>query len=302
MDPYLEDGALWPVFHHQFVHSLHQILQPSLIDRYRARIKQRHYVSEESQSSSVVGKEHHEEYIEIRQKSDGRLITLVDAVSPANKLTAAGRAAYLARRCECKSANANLVEVDLVLQGRPTLEYSRDGLPDWDYAITVTRSTQPERYEIYTVTLQKKLPRFRLPLADDDRDAVLDLQTAFTRCYDQGGLAGKIDYGREPSAPLSEENRRWINDLLTRQSRGEPSVTDEEIPRTAQSRDDRTTMDWEPSLTDEEIARTAYLLWERDGSPHGRDKEYWYRAIEQLRMEQIKRKMARLTHQHYLSR
>ncbi len=217
MDPYLEDEALWPVFHHQFVQSLHQILQPSLIDRYRERINQRHYVTEQALFTSVVREEHHEDFIEIRQKSDGRLITLVDVVSPANKLTPTGRAAYLAKRCECKSAHANLVEVDLVLQGQPTLEYSRDGLPDWDYAVTVTRSTQPERYEIYTATLQKKLPRFRLPLAPDDRDTVLDLHTAFTRCYDQGGFAGKIDYRKDPSTPLNDEDREWLHDVLRQQ-------------------------------------------------------------------------------------
>ena len=108
--------------------------------------------------------------------------------------TGAGRTAYLDKRREGTQRAANLVEIDLVLQGQPTLEYSRDGLPDWDYAVTVTRSTQPERYEIYTATLQKRLPRFRLPLAADDRDTVLDLHTAFTRCYDQGGFAAKIDY------------------------------------------------------------------------------------------------------------
>jgi hypothetical protein len=217
MDLYLEDEALWPVFHHQFVQSLHQILQPSLIDRYRARINQRHYVTEQALFTSVLREEHHEDYIEIRQKSDGRLITLVDAVSPANKLTPAGRAAYLAKRCECKNAKANLVEVDLVLQGQPMLEYSRDGLPDWDYAVTVTRSTQPERFEIYTATLQKKLPRFRLPLAPDDRDTVLDLHTAFTRCYDQGGFASKIDYRKDPSTPLNDEDRQWLHEILRQQ-------------------------------------------------------------------------------------
>ena len=97
-----------------------------------------------------------------------------------------------------------------MFQGQPTLEYSRDGLPDWDYAVTVTRSTQPERYEIYTATLQKRLPRFRLPLAADDRDTVLDLHTAFTRCYDQGGFAAKIDYKRDPATPLPEDDRRWL--------------------------------------------------------------------------------------------
>src|SRR5262245_56644497 len=140
MDPYLEDEAVWPLFHHQLVMCLYQILLPGLVDRYRARDNQRDYVTEE-QSGSTGQKEHREDYIEIRQRSDGRLITLVDVVSPANKLTAAGRSAYLDIRREAKSVNANLVEIDLILQGQPTLEYSRDGLPEWDYAVTVTRST-----------------------------------------------------------------------------------------------------------------------------------------------------------------
>jgi hypothetical protein len=217
MDPYLENDALWPVFHHQFVQALHQILQPSLIDRYRARVNQRHYVIEQALFTSVVREEHHEDYIEIRQRCDGRLITLVDVVSPTNKLNATGRAAYLAKRDEGKNAKANLVEIDLVLQGQPTLEYSRDGLPDWDYVVTVTRATQPDRYEIYTATLQKRLPRFRLPLASDDRDTVLDLHIAFTRCYDQGGFAAKIDYSKDPSTPLSDEDRKWLHDVLKQQ-------------------------------------------------------------------------------------
>jgi hypothetical protein len=215
MDPYLEDEGLWPAFHHHLVMCLYQILLPGLVDRYRARVCQRHYVTEQALFTSVVREEHHEDYVEIRQRNDGRLVTLLDVVSPANKTTRAGRTAYLDKRRE--AAGASLVEVDLVLQGQPTLEYSRDGLPDWDYAVTVTRSTQPERYEIYTATLQKRLPRFRLPLAPDDRDTVLDLHTAFTRCYDQAGFASRIDYKRDPATPLNDEDRRWLHDLLRQQ-------------------------------------------------------------------------------------
>ena len=214
MDPYLEDEKLWPAFQHQLVGCLYQILLPGLIDRYRARVGQRHYATEQALFTSVVREDHVEEYIEIRQRSDGRLITLVDVVSPTNKTTVEGRNAYLKKRSEVKATNTNLVEIDLVMQGQPMLDYSREGLPDWDHAVTVTRSTQPERYEIYTATLQKRLPRFRLPLAADDRDTVLDLQAAFTRCYDQGGFAAKIDYKRDPVTRLTDENRKWIGEVL----------------------------------------------------------------------------------------
>jgi hypothetical protein len=214
MDPYLEDEKVWPVFQHHLVMCLYQILLPGLVDRYRARVGQRHYVTEQALFTSVVREEHQEEFIEVRQRSDGKLVTLVEVVSPTNKTVPSARQAYLTKRGEAKSQGASLVEIDLVLQGQPTLEYSRDGLPDWDYAVTVTRSTQPDRYEIYSATLQKRLPRFRLPLAADDRDTVLDLQAAFTRCYDQGGFAAKIDYQCEPPLALAAEDRQWLHDLL----------------------------------------------------------------------------------------
>jgi hypothetical protein len=214
MDPYLEHDALWPAFHHQLVLALYQVLLPGLIDRYRARLGQRHYATEQALFTSVIREEHHEDFIEIHNQKNGRLITLLDIVSPTNKMTRLGRDAYLERRLEARNAGASLVELDLVLQGQPTLDYSREGLPDWDYAVSVTRSSKPEQYEIYTATLQKRLPRFRLPLAADDRDTVLDLHTAFSRAYDQGGFASKIDYQREPSTTLSYEDRRWMDDLL----------------------------------------------------------------------------------------
>ncbi len=214
MDPYLEDEKVWPVFQHHLVMCLYQILLPGLVDRYRARVGQRHYVTEQALFTSVVREEHQEEFIEVRQRSDGKLVTLVEVVSPTNKTVPSARQAYLTKRGEAKAQGASLVEIDLVLQGQPTLEYSRDGLPDWDYAVTVTRSTQPDRYEIYSATLQKRLPRFRLPLAADDRDTVLDLQAAFTRCYDQGGFAAKIDYQCEPPLALAADDRQWLHDLL----------------------------------------------------------------------------------------
>jgi hypothetical protein len=217
MDPYLEDEQLWPEFQHHLVLGLYQTLLPGLVDRYRARVCQRNYVTEQALFTSVVREEHHEEYIEVRQRTDGQLVTLLDVVSPANKTLSVARQAYLDIRQEARAAGASLVEIDLVLQGQPTLEYSREGLPDWDYAVTVTRSTQPERYEIYTATLQKKLPRFRMPLATDDRDTVLDLQTIFSRSYNQGNFQPRIDYHRDPATVLNDDDQKWLHDWLRQQ-------------------------------------------------------------------------------------
>jgi hypothetical protein len=214
MDPFLEDDKIWPAFHHQMVACLYQIVLPGLVDRYRARVCQRAYQSEQPLFTSIIREQHAEEFIEIRQRADNRLVTLIDVVSPTNKTRPQGRGAYLETRKQARASNASVVEIDLVLQGEPMLDYSRDGLPEWDFAITVTRCSQPDRYEIYTTTLQKRLPRFKIPLAADDRDTVLDLQAAFSRCYDQGNFSASIDYTREPPPKLPEDDAHWLGEVL----------------------------------------------------------------------------------------
>jgi hypothetical protein len=216
MDPYLEHPKLWPAFQHQLLACLYQILLPGLVDRYRARVGTRSYVSEMPLFTSIVRDEYTEEFIEIRSRSDHKLVTLLEVVSPANKTTPAGRQAYLDRRREAIQQRAGVVEIDLVMQGKPTLTYSRDGLPEFDHAVSVTRSTAPDRYEIYTATLQKRLPKFKLPLAADDRDTLLDLQAAFTRAYDLGGFSGQIDYRADPppDVPLADAQKTWLDEFL----------------------------------------------------------------------------------------
>ena len=216
MDPYLEHPRLWPAFQHQLLACLYQILLPGLVDRYRARVGTRNYVSEMPLFTSIIRDEFSEEYVEIRTRTDNRLVTLLEVVNPANKTTPAGRQAYLDKRKEAITQRAAIVEIDLVMQGKPTLPYSRDGLPEFDHAVSVTRASAPDRYEIYTATIQKRLPKFKLPLAADDRDALLDLQAAFTRAYDLGGFASSIDYKGPPppDVPLTDGQATWIDDML----------------------------------------------------------------------------------------
>jgi hypothetical protein len=37
--------------------------------------------------------------------------------------------------------------------------------------------------------------------------------------------------------------------------------------------------------TDREIARRAYALWEKEGRPHGRDRDHWARAEHEVGAE-----------------
>jgi hypothetical protein len=217
MNPYLEDPAIWPLFHQQLITSLYQILLPGLVDRYRSRLVPRQYVSEMPLFTSVVREEHREETIEIRHRSDGRLITLIDIVSPANKTTESGRQAYLQRHRAARAENANVTEIDLVLQGKPMFEYSQEDLPERDYAVVVTRATQPNRHEFYPCALQKRLPKFRLPMAGDDRDTIVDLHTTFLRSFEQGSFGERIDYARDPATTLQPEHQEWLDAFLKQQ-------------------------------------------------------------------------------------
>jgi hypothetical protein len=261
MDPYLEDPALWPAFQHDLLACLYQILLPGLVDRYRDPYEDRYrpLVSKRCYDSDELG-EQSEEMIEIRSRGDNKLVTLLEVVSPANKTTPAGRAAYLAKRKEARDEHAGIVEIDLVLQGQPTLPYSREGLPEFDYSVSVTRATAPDRYEIYTAKLQKRLPKFKLPLAPNDRDTLLDLQAAFTRAYELGEFGTKINYDADPSVRLKEEDERWSDTLL---------------------RGARLRKRLEPS--DEEISVAAYFLWQQEGCPEGREQAHWQAARENLR-------------------
>ena len=68
MDPYLEDDKRWPAFQPLVVHALYQMLLPGLMDRYRARVGEREYTSQEALFTSIVHEEHKEAYIEVRQR------------------------------------------------------------------------------------------------------------------------------------------------------------------------------------------------------------------------------------------
>jgi hypothetical protein len=47
-----------------------------------------------------------------------------------------------------------------------------------------------------------------------------------------------------------------------------------------------------PDPTDEEIALTAYRIWLQEGCPHGRDREHWLKAREQLIAARAREKSA----------
>ena len=74
--------------------------------------------------------------------------------------------------------------------------------------MTVCRGSAPDRAELYTATVQKRLPKFRLPLAADDRDTVVDLQVVYARAAGQGEFARLADYAAPLPAGRETRGRR----------------------------------------------------------------------------------------------
>src|SRR5205807_36956 len=121
MDPYLETPSLWRSFHRELIAQLVDSLVPMLPDHLRVHPAGRGHTAESPQRTPEEEATCQEEYIEIREGASGSLVTLIQVVAPSNKESWLGREAYLQVRREGKAQGANLVEVDLVLQGQPTL-------------------------------------------------------------------------------------------------------------------------------------------------------------------------------------
>jgi len=248
MDPYIERPEIWPDFHDRFVTFLCGLLQPVLRPRYIALTQDRLYVVEadrpirpevsvvrtssrrsrgtatavlEADEPAAVFElwrdEIREPLIQIVEPAEGnRLVTVIEVLSPENKEGGPGRRSYVRKRDELWQGGANLVEIDLLHAGRPTVRIASEQLESlrpWRYLVAVTRRW-PSRQEVYVVPLEQRLPRVAIPLAEDDRDVPLDLQVAFARCWDEGPYPELLHYDAPAPGELTEQERQWCQRLI----------------------------------------------------------------------------------------
>jgi hypothetical protein len=160
-----------------------------------------------------------EVFVEILSLLEGeRVVTVIEVLSPANKTAGSeGRNLYVTKQREILSSQIHMLEIDLLRQGEHTVAAPRVSLLQrgrWDYLVCLHRGGYGRDYEVWAVTLRQRLPRIRIPLANGDPDVVLDLQVIFNRCYDEGGYARRLDYRREPHAPLTGGDAEWAATLL----------------------------------------------------------------------------------------
>ncbi|MBM4090587.1 MAG: DUF4058 family protein [Planctomycetes bacterium] len=247
MDPYIERPEIWPDFHDSLIAAIRGALQPSLRPRYAAVIQDRLYVVEadrpirpdvsvvrttserahggamallEADAPAVFElrlEEVRQPLIHIVEPAAGnRVVTAIEVLSPDNKVPGLGRTSYLRKRDELWEAGVNLVEIDLLRAGEATVRISPvhlDTLRPWRYVVAVTRR-RALRQEVYAVPLEYRLPRVGIPLAGDDPDVTLDLQAAFTRCWNEGPYPELLHYAGPTPAGLTETEAQWCGRMV----------------------------------------------------------------------------------------
>jgi hypothetical protein len=246
MDPYLEQSGAWGDFHHEFISCLRGSLASRLPGSYDARIEERVTVIESfddprrsfepdvligRESTAAAGELHarpastmlepvilsliipekeRQSYIEIYDSPEQTLITVVELLSPTNKLPK-GREEYLIKRDALLSQDVHLVELDLLVNGHrlPTAE----PLPQDDYYAFVARQERRPLCEVYHWSARQPLPAVPIPLKAPDADIIVELQPVFAEAFGRGRYERRLHYGAPPRARLSRADREWATKL-----------------------------------------------------------------------------------------
>ena len=158
-----------------------------------------------------------EGYIEIVDAASGnRVVTVIEFLSPTNKLPGWERDQYQKKQSAVIRSGANLVEIDLTRSGERALALETHAMPAdcrTTYQICVWRGGPPGRFEVYRAPLTRRLPPIRIPLRPTDADVRLDLQSLADRCY-ANGRYDDLNYRAEPNPPLSAEEAAWADAML----------------------------------------------------------------------------------------
>ncbi|MBD2182495.1 DUF4058 family protein [Planktothrix sp. FACHB-1355] len=153
-------------------------------------------------------------YLEVRDRSTGSVITVIEILSPVNKRAGEGRDSYLQKRQRILGSLTNLVEIDLIrsFQPMPILEADIQS----NYRVLISRHTHRPQAELYAFSFKDSLPSFYLPLRSEDIEPTVNLQQLFTEIYDKAGYDYRIDYTAEIVPALSEQDRIWVQELLAK--------------------------------------------------------------------------------------
>jgi Protein of unknown function (DUF4058) len=248
VDPYVENPEFWPEVHNRLIVAIADSLAPQLRPKYRVAIEKRTYLNDETESVLVgiadvailrgratpsLGtttltdrrrppiqvtmpspEEIQERYLEIREVAEGRVVTVLEILSPKNKRLGIGQTTYLQKRQQILASETHLVEIDLLRSGSliPLQNFHSAC-----YYTLVSRSDQRPLADLYPFHLQEEIPIFAIPLAPSEPEPEVDLQALYAAVYDRAGLDLVIDYRPSPIPSLPQEDADWADALLRQQ-------------------------------------------------------------------------------------
>lgn len=245
MNPYLEQADVWHDFHESFMPAAREALAPQLDPNYIAKIDEHIYIHDiESGGREFLGRadvgvvpvrgEGDEAiaavldsparvrlpdvdregvaFLEIRDRRNRALVTVVELLSPANKRPGEDRRQYLTKRNQLIANGVNLVEIDL-LRGGPRMPMH--DLPPCDYCAVVARPEEWPDAAVWPIALRDPLPPLPVPLRSGEPHATLDLRALLDRLYDAANYRAFI-YDGTPEPPLSPDDAAWAAKFVPR--------------------------------------------------------------------------------------
>jgi hypothetical protein len=150
--------------------------------------------------------------IEVRDVSNRRLVTVIEILSPVNKM-GDGAMEYVEKRAALMTTSVHLLEIDLLRRGGRIL-FETDP-PPADYYVYLSRFTNRPYTDVWPIGLRERLPVLPVPLLPPDEDVLLDLQRAVNACYDLVHYERLLDYTvAPPPPPLSEADAAWLSERV----------------------------------------------------------------------------------------
>jgi len=206
MNPYLEQEDVWHDFHERLLPHLAEVIGSQLAAHYIVKIDEHVYIHEPA-AVDIEGSS----YVEIRDRRDRRLVTVIQLLSPTNKYSGPDREQYLGKRGQLLASSTHLVEIDL-LRGGPRMPVANP-LPACAYYAMVSRMEKRPKADFWPIDLRAQLPVIPIPLRDPDPDANLDLQAALHHVYDAARYGNYI-YEGSPQPALNAPDDTWARQLL----------------------------------------------------------------------------------------
>ncbi|MBE9095791.1 DUF4058 family protein [Tychonema sp. LEGE 07203] len=176
VDPYLEHPDFWPGIHHLLISEIARFLSPQVRPKYLVYLEVRMYETIDD-DLSVIGipeiettisnvsvaapptptqpitvtlpmpYQVREGYLEIRERGNEELITVIEVLSPSNKRTGKGRQMYEEKREEILSSRTHLIEIDLLRRGQkmPVIGNNIES----HYSVLVCRGNRRPKADLY---------------------------------------------------------------------------------------------------------------------------------------------------------